>query len=414
MIKAPLIILAWLWRLVRLLWTAEPPAPYVLALFDGADDLFTLRARPLLAPASREEQLLAEAITDRVRGFQYLRLAALGANPPPRSSTPDLRYQFIEALRDIAVHGLTATRGRDFVRQRRVFRDLFASVAPLAAPASVAGGDGAFTVSRDPDGQIVIQRNHNGQKPTDPQTAFAAALAKSERLVEQLYTRAFHRRPDEARDKIDDMQKRLQWAGQIALVGCDFDVPLATIALTSIEDDAIQDCGTKVRSRYLRDLALHYAGFAVLAVALLVGYHWLTKWLFPELLDIQITTGRLVYVGIATIAMLFGAWLSAANRVQPSDPVVLRNLISETLSYWVRAAFVIGFGWFALLLLHEQVLRLDFGGAVSDATGFKTHLALTNLAAAILTGGFLGLAERAVPTGILQRADTLAGALATK
>jgi len=77
--------------------------------------------------------------------------------------------------------------------------------------------------------------------------------------------------------------------------------------------------------------------------------------------------------------------------------------------------------WFALLLLHKQVVVLSFGtvtqntaAQLPDATGFKTHLALQDLGAAILTGGFLGLAERAVPASVLQRASNLAAALAPK
>ncbi len=133
--------------------------------------------------------------------FRQLR----AANAPQGTGTPDLGYAFVEALREIAERGLTAPKGREFARQRRIFIDRFTSAGRVVRPpAPAAPADaGAFFVTRDPDGSIVAHTNPRSEKAaTDPQTAFLGQLSKSERLVVQLYTRAFQRRPAEQTDRI--------------------------------------------------------------------------------------------------------------------------------------------------------------------------------------------------------------------
>ena len=401
-------------RLWAALWVRDvQPSPYVLQ-GPQADGSFVLVARPGGPASTAEEALLAQDIAQRVAWY-------VATPPDTRRVTAD----FLAGLRDIATRGLAAPDGqRDFAGQRQRFDRLYNAPAHEAPPAGPAGPDGtsatghdltgSFVVDIDPDGEISIEPVPKGPPASDEQRAFIDALVALDRLMRQLYKRAFRNKLLRRRH-VTDATERLKLAGQIALEGAACDLKLARTALDGIEADVLQACGTKVRSRYLGDLAGWYGATAVLSLTVLIAYHLLVESLLSTLplQGVNIGVDRLSYIMVATLAMLCGAWLSAASRIQPNSKDALEGLLAETFSYWVRAAFVLGFGWFALLLLHEQVIVLSFGSSsgASDATGFKTHLALRNLAAAILTGGFLGLAERAVPASVLKRANTLGTAL---
>jgi hypothetical protein len=398
------------WDAFRAEQPPPQPSPFVIQ-GPAADGGFTLAAIANAPAATAEETLLAQDIAQRVAWY-------LATPPADRHVTAD----YLAVLRDIAVRALAAPDGRrDLAGQRQRFDQLYNAPAvevPAAGPdtASTTGHDltGSYIVDIDPDGEISIERLQHGPAPSDEQRAFIESLVALDRLMRQLYLRGF-RNKDEQRRRVADTTIRLKLAGQIALEGKSCDQKLAATALSGIEADVLAVCGTKVRSHYLRDLAGWYTGTAAVSLGILVLYHLLVNsWLAPlRLQGLDITVDRLGYVAAATLAMLAGAWLSAASRIEPSSKDALEGLLAETFAYWVRATFVLGFGWFALLLLHEQVVVLSFGSSATptDATGFKTYLALKSLAAAILTGGFLGLAERAVPASVIKRANTLGTAL---
>lgn len=332
--------------------TGPRPArsPYRLDNVVGNQDRFTLTATYPEGPAAtRAEAELRGAILQRVNWY---------------FDTPaDQRHvtqEYVTNLREIATRGLAAADGnRDFVAQKRSFDQLYNSVTPAAAPAGTAspvGHDmtGSFTVDLDVDGEIQVKRVPGGKLPSDDQRAFVDAMAALERLVVQLYTRTTK---DLAlrQARLANVRERLKWAGQIGLEGAMCDFRLARTALDGIEADALQDCGARVRSCYLRDLAVRYAVIGVVALAFVYAWHVLIP-RYPPLQVLQISDPGLAYLSVATAAMFCGAWLSAASRLEPSDKGVLLGLLGETFSYWVRALFVLGFGWFALLLLHKQVV----------------------------------------------------------
>ena len=347
-----------------------------------------------------DEELLAGKIRQRVDWYRTT----------PEANR-DVTPEYIEGLREIAVRALTTPVQRwEFVEQESRFAALYDTPEDTSKD--------SFTVKIGDDGDIVFHRE-GAAEPKPEVLKGVRDVLKLERLITELYNRIPD--PAERQEKLYRMRKHLQSAGKFVVKG---DTKLAEAALEDIEADALQECGAPVRSHYLSGLAKAYlkAGFGSCVLILLYGklvllYGKGIGWLNgspPQLAGLKITDERLAFIAVATISLLFGAWLSAANRIQSNEKAVLEALISETLRYWVRAVFVLGIGWLTLLLLHKQVVIVSLGLGGDPNSSIDTKYVLRQLPAAVLIGTLLGLAERALPTAVVKRAESLASKLEPK
>lgn len=364
-----------------------PPPPMPLAPyhvhFSETDGTFTLESNQALGarPPRADEELLANKIRQRVDWYR-------GKPGPPLGVTSE----YVEGLREIAVRALSTPVAQwEFEEQASRF------AAHYETPEN--GSKYGFTVKTGDGDEIEFQRE--GTAELKPEVLKGAGeVLKLERLIIELYNRLPD--PAERQKRLHTARKHLESAARLTVRG---DTKLAETAMEDIQADALQECGAAVRSQYLSGLAKAYlkAGIGSCLLILLYGVviHRLP---LPQWAALKIMDDRLICTAAATIALLFGAWLSAANRIQSNEKAVLEGLISETLRYWVRAVFVLGIGWLILLLLHKGVAVVSLG--VID-----TNNVLKQLPAAVLIGSLLGLAERTLPNAVLKRAEDLASKL---
>jgi hypothetical protein len=370
-----------------------PPPQTALPLYHihpESDGTFALEQNQTLGARKPrpDEELLASKISQRVDWYRKIR--------PTLEADRGVTADYIEGLRDIAVRALTNPVQRwEFAEQDSRFADLYET--PVNTP------KGSFTVNIV-DEEVEFHRIKGAAKPTKEMLQIVRNVLKLERLIAKLYKHLPD--PAERQRKSHNAQEHLRSAGRFAMDG---ETELAEAALEDIEADALLDCGASVRLHYLKGLALHYFGAGVLSCLLIAGYG---KWIeyYIPLAALKISPDRLAYIAAATISLLFGAWLSAANRIQSNERAVLETLISETLTYGVRTLFVLGIGWLVLLLMHKQVVVVTLGSGDS----FSTKEALLKLPAAVLIGALLGLAERTLPTAVIRRAEKLASDVGPK
>jgi len=121
---------------------------------------------------------------------------------------------------------------------------------------------------------------------------------------------------------------------------------------------------------------------------------------------------RLTLLVIALAFLFFGAWLSAAARLEPDSAEVVASIFASTLNAGLRVIYVLGFGFLAVLLLYKQVIVFSFGA--SGENGFTSATVLGKLSGAILTGGFLGLGEALLPQTVIQRSASLIAAMTAR
>jgi hypothetical protein len=282
--------------------------------------------------------------------------------------------------------------------------------APLDALPEPTSAAGAFRVLLDQGKRIRVQPIENGAVATEDQRSFIDESYRQIRLIHAIVERG-ERDPVKRAESWSDAASHLHHASQFGLEGVRPDVPLGRLAMRSILDNVIHEHGQRVRAAYLWDLALAYGAVAIILslLALLVSVvtHYLNV---PQ--ELVIRGPQLILLVVALSALLAGAWLSAAARLEPDSPEVLASIFSSTLNARLRAVYVLGFGFLAILLLHKQVIVFSFGA--NGGGGFNSAMVLGKLSAAILTGGFLGLGVALLPQAVIERSANLIAAMTAR
>jgi len=175
----------------------------------------------------------------------------------------------------------------------------------------------------------------------------------------------------------------------------------------------MQENGQQVRGAYLWDLAKSYGkaavGVVVVAFAIYAATHT-PRVSVPQ--ELVIPGLRLTLLVVALGFLFFGAWLSAAARLEPDSAEVVASIFASTLNAGFRVIYVLGFGLLAILLLYKQVIVFSFGA--SGESGFTSATVLGKLSGAILTGAFLGLGEALLPQTVIQRSASLIAAMTAR
>ena len=358
-----------------------PPFELIDTQGDGLFDVARLPA-PAIAPTAAELDL-----AKRIR-------RVLDAAREQLNNGIKLQDDFGDRLREVAQCGLVAP-----VRH------------PQVAGRALSGLEnalrGPFMVGKMTDaGLYELRRNLASPTMSDEQRAFTAELEQHERLIRSL----FSENKDDRR--LEPLLYRLRHAAVMGLMDVPGDVRLAQFAALGAVHDAMRDMGQKARKIYLDRLLRSYAVTlfqAALGILVLWGLQkgWPDTLYFPTSLRVPGETLMLLTVAIA--ALFTGAWLSAVARLQPGSPEVLDGIYTNTFTAPLRTLFVLGFGIFALLLLYKQVVVFSFGPP-NDSV-FTTAAIFKTLSASILTGGFLGLGEAALPNAVIQRSSGLVSAL---
>lgn len=279
-------------------------------------------------------------------------------------------------------------------------------------------GDAPFTVRLEEDQcELMVERKPGTAPPSPDQEAFFEELLRAEHFLTTLYTPTLGISAPKEERRI--VWKRIQGVATLALAQAQPTIALARTALGAVLRDAIRDRGSAVRAAYLGQLARGYVvaflTFCVLLAAIHLGVRgcfaaacdgasW--TWTTPEAL--RVPGERLLFFGITLGALAIGAWLSAAARLDSNSPEVLTTMLSEADPTLFRAFMVLGFGAVAVLLLHGSLVKVVVG---DDVPVFDSSDVLKSLLTALLTGAFLGLAERALPAAVNERATAFVATL---
>ena len=362
-------------------------APYVVR--EQSDGHFTLAKNdaPGAPQPTDEEMRLAARISRRLDAF--------------RNNREDVVPNIMVGLKEIAELGLTRDAERNLTLALRRFSVSFGDVR--AGPFSVGILDDEIKIDRVPE----------TPEPSDDQRRFLGDFIERERFVRALYEYVI---PDENKRKrpLDKDIDRLAWAARLGLQGPTSDIALARIASETVFTDVMREHGVAARGIYLRSLAVAYGACSLIVVALTFIF-WLLSRLLGFSQAFMVPGQMLALTDVALLSLAVGAWLIAAVRLQPDSPEVL-NSVFATLSPYIRAVLVMGFGFLGLVLFYKQLIVFSFGPGESgeNASGFTTAQVFSKLSTAVLAGGLLGIGDAALPSAVIAWSGSLLAALARR
>lgn len=180
---------------------------------------------------------------------------------------------------------------------------------------------------------------------------------------------------------------------QVGLVGKDASPEVGHDALRSLEADILEREEGRIKNRYMRKLGAWAAFFSVIGVSLYFSYNHIICLPFDEIY-------RYRNVFLVWSGAMVGAWASFASRkvrLTFSDLVAveedrieppMRLIFTGVLTVILSLVFVTG-------LADIQVGEFRASGLVSSGT------------VALLLGAFAGLAEKALPSTVMSRANSV-------
>ncbi len=271
------------------------------------------------------------------------------------------------------------------------------------------------TVDHNDHDALHVRPTLGGPAPTEEQLAFLSELDRQDRLIRTIFTRSV-RDQGKQREAIRRAAQRLAMAAGLGLQDSRPNVRVARIGCDSALQDALGEHGVAIRAKYLGALGRAYV-LGALAVVLLAMIYGALVWgmLPPPIspMEIVLPKTELVMLVIAMVSLACGAWLAAVVFVEPDGAEVIGSIFSTTLNATMRATYVLGFGFIALLLLHKKAVIFAIG-APGGGFGFSTELALAQLSSAVITGALLGVGARALPNAVVERSASLVAALSSK
>jgi hypothetical protein len=175
---------------------------------------------------------------------------------------------------------------------------------------------------------ITANRNDDGPAPTEDQRKFIDEYYQQSRLIDAIIKRGERDADREAALKRVTLE--LLDASKFALEDA-ADVPLGRSAIRGILANVIHEYGQNVRAAYLWDLAYWYflAAVSISVIAILV-YAVTHYFSLPQ--EVTIPGPQLILLVVALTALLAGAWLSAAARLEPDSAEVVASIFSSTLN----------------------------------------------------------------------------------
>jgi hypothetical protein len=207
----------------------------------------------------------------------------------------------------------------------------------------------------------------------------------------------------------------MQWLTDAARVGLEHPKPQIALADRDLDNlcwDVLTRYGRHTRTDAVRAygmaLLCWIAGIALLswAIANLVVSGWLTWW--PTILHVD--QNRLVTYIISLAGAAGGALLVFTQRSLTEDWPSLVAAASDTVRAYIRAGYVLGFTFVALLMLRTGMVEIKVA-AFKSVDAFPSVSATVSIVSAILIGAFFGLADRTLPTLVQQNARDTAGRL---
>ena len=220
--------------------------------------------------------------------------------------------------------------------------------------------------------------------------------------VLSILKRLYHSQAD--RPKLEDAFSKLLSLAQVGLVGQNSSPTIAADALRSLEADITAREAGPVKNQYMRTLGIWALIMASVASVMLVIIYVLT-WHFSGF-------EKTVFYKYRNILLVWngcmaGTWASFATRkvsLSFSDLVMLEE---DKIDPPLRLVFT---GVLTIILS----LTFSTGIANIQVGAFQASSILISGSVAFLIGCFAGLAEKALPSAILSRADSIVSSATTK
>jgi hypothetical protein len=207
--------------------------------------------------------------------------------------------------------------------------------------------------------------------------------------------KALYRRPEDER-KLREAVAKLVALSQVGLVGPDPSPAVARDALRALEGDIVEREAGPIKNQYMRKLGAWACLFGAAGlVTYLVCDHF--PWVpFEEIY-------RYRNVSLVWVGSMVGAWASFASRkvtLSFSDLVALEE---DRIEPALRLVFT------GVLTV---ILALVFVTGVADVEigAFKASSLVLSGTVALLLGAFAGLAEKALPSAVMSRANSVIAA----
>ncbi|MBW6528696.1 hypothetical protein KZ813_17780 [Sphingomonas sp. RHCKR7] len=240
-------------------------------------------------------------------------------------------------------------------------------------------------------------RVHDNRAPLEQRV-----LKNDVERVLSVIKRLYHAPAD--RSKFDEAFSKLLALAQVGLVGRNASPAIAADALRSLEADVTAREAGPVKNQYMRTLglwALALAGCACVALGLVQALGWYFK-------DFA-ASATYVYKNLFLVwaGCMAGTWASFATRkvtLSFSDLVMLEE---DKIDPPLRLVFT---GVLTVVL----ALTFSTGIANIQVGHFQASAILSSGSVAFLVGCFAGLAEKALPSAILSRADSIVSSAASK
>lgn len=204
--------------------------------------------------------------------------------------------------------------------------------------------------------------------------------------------KALYRKPEDER-KLRECWAKLVALCQVGLVGSSASPAVAMDALRAMETDIVEREAGPIKNQYMRKLGSWAAAFGGLTfIGYLLCRHspWILLGEFQKYENVL-----LVWTGA-----MAGAWASFASRKVTLTFADLVALEEDRLEPQLRLLFT---GVLTVIL----ALIFTTGVADIEVGAFKASMLLGSGSIAVLLGAFAGLAEKALPSAVLSRANSV-------
>jgi hypothetical protein len=207
--------------------------------------------------------------------------------------------------------------------------------------------------------------------------------------------KALYKKPQDER-KLREAVAKLLALCQVGLVGDNASPAVALDALRALESDIVEREAGPIKNQYMRKLGGWSALFGLVGLAAYFTYDH-----FPSLPFEQIERYRNIFLVWA--GCMAGAWASFASRKATlafSDLVALEE---DRVEPQLRLLFT---GVLTIIL----ALIFITGAADIHIGTFRASSLMRSGSVALLLGAFAGLAEKALPSAVMSRANTVISA----
>ncbi|MGQ3296734.1 hypothetical protein [Reyranella sp.] len=231
-------------------------------------------------------------------------------------------------------------------------------------------------------------RTHDVHIPSDKQD-FKVEVDRALAVIRVVLT---ERKGTDARSRLNEYLRALDGIACVGLEGSNpTQIELGRRALAGLRDEFVTREAGHVKNAYVANLGM----WALVAISVNVVAYFIVKSLFPDTVLDASRNFFLLATGTA-----IGTWLSFSLRRVVLSFTDLAVLEEDRLRPAMRIIFMIALTFVVGLLFLTSAVEIVIGGFKSDVANSPSS--------ALLIGALCGIAERAMTSAVVKRADDFA------